>query len=177
MKKHASMIVFLALIVVCVAGRLLSHAPNFTPVAAAALFAGFFFRSRIAAVLVPLLALLASDTLLGGYQLPIMLTVYCAFAAPVLLGAVLAKRMTALRLVGSAAAGSLLFFVSTNAAVWAWSGMYDLSAGGLAECYAAALPFLRYTFAGDLYWGVLFFGAYFLLKRASAVSISREAPA
>ena len=32
--------------------------------------------------------------------------------------------------------------------------------GGLAACYAAALPFLQNTIVGDLFWTSLLFGGY-----------------
>src|SRR5437660_6450950 len=44
--------------------RLLPHPPNFTPLGALALFAGAQFRSRWAAFLVPLAAMLLSDAAL-----------------------------------------------------------------------------------------------------------------
>ena len=56
---------------------------------------------------------------------------------------------------------SLFFFVASNFAVWAFSGMYSLDFAGLTQCYVAALPFLQNTVAGDLFWsGVLFGGAW-----------------
>jgi hypothetical protein len=56
---------------------------------------------------------------------------------------------------------SLAFFALSNFAVWAFSGMYPLTAQGLAECYIVALPFLDKTVMGDLFWtGVLFGGAW-----------------
>ncbi len=54
-------IVFLLLIAIAVAGRVDRFDWNFTPVAAAALFAGFYFRNRIIAAMVPLAALAISD--------------------------------------------------------------------------------------------------------------------
>src|SRR5260221_5928194 len=42
------------LVLLCVVARLLPHWPNFTPVAACALLAGCVFRSRVIALLVPL---------------------------------------------------------------------------------------------------------------------------
>jgi hypothetical protein len=56
---------------------------------------------------------------------------------------------------------SIIFFLLSNGAVWAFSGMYPLSMSGLAQCYIAALPFLEKTVLGDLFWtGVLFGGAW-----------------
>jgi hypothetical protein len=53
---------------------------------------------------------------------------------------------------------SLLFFVLSNFAVWAFSGMYALDWQGLTACYVAALPFLQNTIAGDMFWTAVLFG-------------------
>src|SRR5262245_47084799 len=57
----------LFLVVLCVVMRLLPHASNFSPVAAAALFAGVTLKARWLAIAVPLVAMLLSDAVLGGY--------------------------------------------------------------------------------------------------------------
>ncbi len=167
-------VVAVILVAVTVAGRLAPHAPNFTPVAAAALFAGWCFAPRgragsrygIAAA-IPLSAMLISDLFLGFYEWPVMLTVYAALAAPALWGRGLGRGLSttggALRVAGGSLAASVLFFVSTNFAVWAWSGWYERTASDLAAAYIAALPFFKYTVAGDLVWSAVFFGTYALL--------------
>ena len=49
--------------------RLACHElPNFAPVAAMALFAGYFFRSALVAACVPLTVMAISDWFLGGYH-------------------------------------------------------------------------------------------------------------
>jgi len=58
----------------------------------------------------------------------------------------------------------LIFFVATNFAVWAFGGLYPHNLEGLAECYIAALPFLRNRIAGDLFWATLLFGGYHLVR-------------
>jgi hypothetical protein len=55
----AFLIAFVAL------ARILPHAPNFTPVVAAALFAGATLHSRTLALLVPIAAMLLSDIVIG----------------------------------------------------------------------------------------------------------------
>jgi hypothetical protein len=80
---------------------------------------------------------------------------------------------------------SLLFFVTTNFAVWAFSGIYPNDLGGLVRCYVAALPFLQNTLTGDIVWSATLFGTWWLagaaLARArgtrerSSVAILRQA--
>jgi hypothetical protein len=60
---------------------------------------------------------------------------------------------------------SLVFFAATNFAVWAFSGMYSADMTGLLQCYAAGLPFLKTTIAGDLFWAAALFGGAYLVRR------------
>jgi hypothetical protein len=62
---------------------------------------------------------------------------------------------------------SILFFVITNFAVWAFSGMYPKTAFGLGEAYFLAIPFFRNTILGDLFYNGVFFGVYNLLLNIS----------
>ena len=78
--------------------------------------------------------------------------------------------------IGGALATSLIFFVTTNLAVWAFSGMYSLDGAGLLQCYTAALPFLKYTVAGDLFWSVALFGGAALLRWCTERSDAALAP-
>ena len=151
-----------------VAARLLLHVPNVSPVAASALFAGMMLRRRSLALVVPLAAMLISDPLLGFYDWRVMAVVYAAMALPAVAG-ILARRYRASRVVvPTVLACSLIFFATTNFAVWAFSGMYSLDMAGLMQCYVAALPFLKYTVAGDLFWAAVLFGGAWLVQRLTA---------
>ena len=149
-----------------VIARLAPHAPNFTPVAASALFAGAVLRSRTLALAVPLAAMLASDLILGGYDWRVMGVVYAALALPALLGR-WGRARGAIVLVPLAVSSSLFFFATTNLAVWAFSGMYTHDFAGLVHCYVAALPFLQNTVIGDLFWTTLLFGAWWSARFAA----------
>src|SRR5262245_34638329 len=59
-------------------------APNVTPIAASAVFAGMVLRSRALALAVPIAALLLSDLVAGAYDWRIMGVVYAALALPAL---------------------------------------------------------------------------------------------
>jgi hypothetical protein len=153
-----------ALILLAVAGRLAPHPPNFTPVLAVALFGGATLPRRLAWV-VPLLAMAMSDLILG-YPLSWMsLVVYSCFLAAVGLGEWLRNRRTWSRTVATALAGSVLFYVVTNFAVWlAPPFLYAHTPAGLVRCYLMALPFFRNAVAGDLVWSVALFGLYDLAR-------------
>jgi len=61
---------------------LLTDLPNFAPVAAMALFAGYFFRSRRVALLVPVAVMGISDLFIGSYDWQMMALVYGALMLP-----------------------------------------------------------------------------------------------
>ena len=144
--------------------RLVPHPPNFAPIAAMALFSGAQLGRRPVAFAAPLGAMLLSDAVIGFHSG--MLFVYASVALIVLLGSFALSRVSVLRLTGAAIASSLLFFVVTNLGTWLLSGMYPLTAAGLAACYLAAIPFLQNTLAGDLFYAGLLFGGFALLERA-----------
>jgi hypothetical protein len=151
-----------------VAARLLLHTWNVSPVAASALFAGLMLRRRWLALLVPLAALALSDAVIGFDDWRMASVVYAALALPAVAG-ILGRRYGASRVVVPAAlACSLIFFAATNLAVWAFSGMYSLDMAGLIQCYTLALPFLKYTIAGDLFWCAALFGGAWLVQRLTA---------
>src|SRR5215831_20776184 len=125
------------------ASRLLPHPPNLTPIAAMALFGGAYFADKRLAFLVPLAALLLSDIVMGLYnQIPV---VYGSFALIVCLGFWLQKRRTWLRVASATLVSSVLFFITTNFAVWAFGSLYPKTMKGLLACYVAAIPFFRHT--------------------------------
>lgn len=147
----------------------LQYLPNFAPVAALALFAGYFFHSRLVAIAVPVSIMAISERFIGHYAWYQMVVVYGMLALPVLLRGFLRKHMslsaTGWRKVLGSLAGllacsfvsSVLFFLATNAVCLGW---YEPTLAGVAKCYWQALPFFRYTLAGDAVFAVLTFGAY-----------------
>jgi hypothetical protein len=153
----------MSLVALDIVARLAPHAPNVTPVAASALFAGMVLRSRALALAVPLAAMLVSDLVVGAYDWRIMSVVYAALALPALLG-MWGRARSAVLLPPLVLSSSLLFFATTNFAVWAFSGMYAHDVHGLVHCYVAALPFLQNTVIGDMFWTTLLFGGWWSAK-------------
>jgi hypothetical protein len=170
-RKVAVVMACAGLVLLCVIARLLPHPPNFGPVASAALMAGCLIQMRrrwlglLLAALVPLAAMAISDIWIGSHAWQVMIAVYASLALPVLLAPLIEGRMAAVRIGGCAVFCSLFFFVVTNFAVWGFGGIYSQTASGLVTCYAAALPFLKYTLAGDLFWSAVLFGGYALMTR------------
>ncbi|RMG58982.1 MAG: hypothetical protein D6717_02095 [Gammaproteobacteria bacterium] len=138
--------------------RILPHPPNVTPVAAMALFAGAHFADRKLALVVPLLAMLMSDLVLGLHQT--LLFVYLGVALTVLIGTTLRGRARPLPAMGAALLASVLFFLLTNFGVWLTGTLYPHTVQGLFAAYTAGLPFFRNSLLGDLFWTAVLFGGY-----------------
>lgn len=161
---NARILTLLCAIVAAAALRLVPHPPNFTPIGAMALFSGAYLGRRGLAFVAPLAALALSDAVLGFYSG--MVFQYAAVGLVVLLGWFALRQKAPLRIGAAALASSVLFFAISNFGVWLVSGMYPLSAAGLAECYVAAIPFFQNTLGGDLFYSALLFGGFALLERA-----------
>lgn len=153
-----------------VAARLLPHAPGFMPVAASGLFAARFLRMPALAVIVPLAAMALSGAALGPDDWRVSLMVYAALALPALAGILTRRWHGAAPILATMVSCSLAFFVISNFAVWAFSGMYPLTVQGLTQCYVAALPFLDKTVMGDLFWTAVLFGGAWLVQHGPALA-------
>ncbi len=172
---------FYALILLATASRLLPHSPNVACVAAAGLFAGGYLRGW-RAVAVPLVAMFASDAIghfwqldgQGFYSPLMMIAVYAAMVSSVWIGKTLRERRSLARLLTASLAMSTVFFVLSNAAVWA-TGMYAYDLAGLTKCYSSALPFFQYTVTGDLCFSGLMFGVWELGQVADLARVQRRA--
>jgi hypothetical protein len=155
---------FLAgIILTVVAARLLPHPPNFTPVAALALFGGASFASKRAAFLLPLAGLFLSDLVLGFHT--ITPVVYGSFALIVSLGFWVRRQQTLGRIAGAGLVGATLFFLLTNLGVWVFDALYPKTWAGLADCFIAAIPFFRNTLTSDLFYSALLFGGLALAEK------------
>ena len=154
------------MVLAAAATRLLPHPPNMTSIAAVALFGGAQFEDRRLALVVPLAALVLSDLVLGFHATQPV--IYLSFVLIALIGLALRGHRRPAWIAGTAVAGSVLFFALSNLGVWAMGGLYPKTLTGLAECYAAALPFFRNSLAGDLLYSGLLFGLFALLERRFA---------
>ena len=86
------------------------------------------------------------------------------FLLSVILGFWLKGRKKWYAIAGTAILSSILFFLITNFAVWAFAPWYAKTFSGIIQCYAMALPFFRNTLLGDLFYTTLFFGAYEIIR-------------
>ena len=156
--------VIMGLILSAVIARLaMSGIPNVSPITALALFSGAYLADRKLAILVPVVAMLIGDLVLGLHN--IMFFVYGAFILVSLIGIFISTRLCGHVVIAASLVSSVLFFLVTNFGVWMVSGFYPMTFDGLIACYTAAIPFFQMTLMGDLFFVGIIFGAFMLLER------------
>ncbi len=163
----SSRLIFLVVLVVgSIFSRLLPHPPNFTAIGAAAIFAGAFFSEgvyRRISFLIPLAAMVVSDWILGFHALTGI--VYLALALNCWLGSRVHSQASVLKFAGTGLVTGTAFYLITNFGVWAFQDMYPHTLDGLMLCYAAALPFLGNSIAGDVLFTVALVSALRLAEK------------
>lgn len=153
--------------------RLIPHWPNFTPIAAMALFGGAYMGRKYLAFIIPLAAMFISDMVIGLHDS--MIAVYIAFAITVSIGIALGRNLNAGKVIGASLTSSVIFFLITNFASWMGSPLYAPNFGGLMQAYTAGLVFFNdgsygisfflNEIMGGLFYNTLFFGAFYLATR------------
>jgi hypothetical protein len=162
------------LIVLAALTRLVPHPQNFAPITAMAVFGAIRYGDRRIAILAPLLALLVSDLVLeamhhygltsswGVYRG--MWVTYATTALIVLMSHFARGTRSPATIAGTTLAGSCVFFLLTNFAVWAGGSLYSQTAEGLSLCYTAAIPFFQNSLLGDFFYATVLFGAWALAE-------------
>src|SRR3990172_7255101 len=114
--------------------RLFPHIPNFTPIAAMALFGGVYFSDKRLAFVIPLIAMLLSDIaiqLFFGWGFHnTMIYVYIGFILTSIIGMMVRRKVSVLSVTTGSIVASILFFIITNFGYWAASG-FQLGITGL----------------------------------------------
>ncbi|HAC15378.1 MAG TPA: hypothetical protein DCE78_05465 [Bacteroidetes bacterium] len=164
-------LVLIGIVLIVAMLRFLPHPPNFVPIAALAMFGGAYFSNKGMALLIPMGIMLATDALIGFHDT--MWVVYLSFMAMVGIGMLVGKKVGFASVTAGALTGSILFYLTTNFAVWAMgSGVfYPLNFEGLMMSYTAAIPFFHYSIAGDLFYSAILFGGFeYAQKRVPALA-------
>jgi len=163
---------FFSLLGFAILFRCFSIWPNLSPVLGIALFLGAVSGrpsfSNAWGVWGTLLILVVSDSFLGFHDT--MPFVY----APLLLMGFLGSRIRRDQWFSPllfASSGSLLFFAVSNFGVWFSASLYSKTWAGLLECYAAAIPFYRWTLLGDLIFTGAVFGIYALVGESKSSAL------
>ncbi|MDD5059940.1 MAG: hypothetical protein PHY35_02325 [Candidatus Omnitrophica bacterium] len=160
----------LSLILIGILLRFIPHVPNFTPVAAIALFAGVYLNKK-QALIVPLLLMVISDILLGMHN--VIIFTWGSFLLVTLLGFMVKNRKTIPGVGLTAVASSVIFYLITNFGVWAM-GWYPQNIKGLLDCYILGLPFLRLFTLSTLIYTFVFFAVYeFIASRVRKTRLEK----
>jgi len=170
---RSGLIFIISIIVAGAFFRFIPHWPNFTPIAAMALFGGAYLGRKHLAFLIPFGAMFLSDLVLGLHK--DMWAVYLAFGMTVMIGTWIRSNVKYTSLLAASIASSVIFFLLTNFGSWLASPFYAQTPAGLMQCYIAGLAFfnngsLGLSFflneiAGSLFYSGLFFGAYALARQ------------
>ena len=137
-----------AIILFLAFSRLIPHAPNFTPLGAMALLAGAHIKNLKLSLLIPLIAMLFSDAILGFHSS--MLYVYAAVALIVIGSHFWLKHLSLVSITLAAFISAIMFFTVTNFGAWLTHDMYPHSINGLTQAYIAGIPFFKNTLMSNL---------------------------
>ena len=141
-KWLAAILIFLAF------SRLIPHAPNFTPLGAMALLAGACIKDLRVSLLIPIIAMLLSDAILGFHSS--MLFVYGAIALIVIGCHFWLTRLSLITIGLAAIVSAITFFMVTNFGAWLTHDMYPHTYLGLTQAYIAGIPFFTNTLSSNL---------------------------
>lgn len=180
--NKTNLLILLVLIIVAALYRIWDTRPmGFAPQIAMALFAGSVSKDKRLAFLFPILSLFISDLLYQFLYLQGLTSIkgfysgqvvnYILIASVTIIGFFINKNRIGQIFIGSVA-GAVYFFLVSNFMVWTGGGLdinnqpYERSFNGLLLCYAAALPFFKWSLLSTLIFNGVFFGSYYLLGRS-----------
>jgi hypothetical protein len=162
----------LAVILFAAMARLIPHWPNFTPIAAIALFGGTYLGKKYLSFIVPLAAMFLSDAIIGFHGT--MVPVYVSFAFIVMIGFILSRKITISTVIVASLGSSVLFFLITNFGAWIGSPLYPQTFQGLMQSYIAGLAFFNdgnngisfflNEVAGSLFYNGILFGSFYFVS-------------
>jgi hypothetical protein len=164
------------LLLVALLSRVLPHPDwlNFTAVGGMLLYFGA--RRSWREMIAPLAALMATDYFLTVYSYHYAfawqsyLPTWGWYVAAMVLGHILLHAKTSFtRVTAGVVLGPTSFFVISNFAAWLTMGMYPKTAGGLATCMAAGLPFYRNDVLSTAIVAGVMFGVPVLVRRMNGV--------
>jgi len=143
--------------------RIIPHAPNFTPVAAIALFGAAFLPNKRMALIMPLALIIISDLFIGLHDMVVF--TWGSVLLVSIIGVGLRSSQKSKTVLLGSLGSSVVFYLVTNFGVWA-AGWYPPTMQGLIQCYAAGVPFFRNFLAGTLVYSAAFFVTYALAAKA-----------
>lgn len=156
--------------------RIIPHMPNFSPLGAIGLFGAAHFAKKWQALLIPVTATWLSDLFINnviyGAYYPEFTWFYQGFywqygsyLLITLAGFFILKKVNFQRVITGAIISTAIFFLVSNFGVWVSGSMYPQTLEGFISCYTAAVPFLKGTILGDLFYSGFLFGTFSLAQK------------
>ena len=143
----------------------LSEIPNFSPIAAMAVFGGPFLNEKKIGLLIPLGALFLSDLFIGFHGLVIF-----TWGSVILIGLItIYFKSSLITRISGALIGAFLFFLITNFGVWTL-GSYGYDIKGLITCYILAIPFFTNTIISTFLFSSIIEGLHMIFKKNRSLS-------
>ena len=182
MKLNKSKLVVLFILILAAAlYRIWDGRPmGFAPQIAMALFAGSVIKNKKIAFLFPVLSLLISDALYQLLYVQGLTTIkgfysgqwqnYLLIGSITIIGFFIHKSKV-LHILAGSLAGAVFYFIISNFMTWIGGGLdisgkpYPRTADGLAICFAAALPFFKWSLLSTFIFSGVFFGGYQLMGK------------
>lgn len=174
MKKQSIIALAIALVIaIGVSSRLIDHQPNFAAIGGLAIAIGFYSKSKWGWA-IPLGAMFLSDMVIGFYAPAVMASVYGGYALMWAFGRLASLHQQRFAMVTYTLLGATAYFLLTNAAVWAFTDLYSAGISGLSMSYAMAIPFFKWSLAGDLFYLAIFVS---VIETAKYLAMQKEAKA
>ena len=122
--------------------RLIPHPWNFTPILAAGIFSGFYFKKFFFSLFIIIFSMFLADIFIGFHNT--MFFTYISLIVAVILG-VFIKHLKFSEIIFSGLVSSICFFLITNFGAWITLAMYEKNLEGLMSSYILAIPFFHNT--------------------------------
>ena len=149
-KTYIYLVLFIAFLVQL---RLIPHPPNFTPILAAGVFSGFYFRRFFLGLFIIILSMFIGDLYFGFHNT--MFFTYISLSIAVMLGLFI-KQLKFSEIIFSGLVSSVCFFLITNFGAWITLDMYEKNFAGLMSSYTLAIPFFQNTLISTFLYLFLF---------------------
>tara|TARA_B100002051_G_C16536420_1_gene535315 strand:- start:279 stop:800 length:522 start_codon:yes stop_codon:yes gene_type:complete len=127
--------------------RLIPHPWNFTPIIAAGVFSGFYFKNFILSSFIVVCSMFIGDIFIGFHDT--MFFTYISLFAAAGFG-ILIKNFKVLEILFAGLASSASFFIITNFGSWLTLDMYEKNFSGLINSYILGIPFFHNTVLSTL---------------------------
>lgn len=179
--QRQTSLIFLSIIIFSTILRILlpfqwSFPVNFSPLDAIALLSGAYCSKRVSGFFICLISVWVGDIFINRIYFshwslfyPGFYWQYSGYLLISLIGSLLRHRLSLINLIFASLTSSILFFMISNFGVWFSGFLYPLTLNGLTDCYIAAIPFFKNTILSDLFFCIIFFTVFSLIKSNKCV--------